>query len=778
MLEYLTLGKKRLSELYNGLSFICIDNDFNILYATEDFPWFYNAVSENRSLFDCPDFAGSMNEIKQQTDSLSDEKNKIFFNISVSGTEKICLAMHLGTDTSHLILFFIENNDKLCENVSKTDEFASYFTSVQSFDRLAIPIVATRASRIVYCNKAFAEATGYSLLAVFSMRLSKFVSKDSKIEVEKIENGNFSKPFVSASIITQSGSLFNTNIYSSAFGLQNSLVHILYDRKNELHSTFILKMFMSAASYSNDGICIFDTEYNPFWINPSFEKMTGYNIDNLAPIFKYVRQFDGEFKNHITDHEYWYRMDNVETAYGEKFCAEMYIHQINSKYLCLCIENSNEKLQAAQILRSFKTTDYLTGLDNAITFRNQLTAEYEKCATQPDCLSVIMFSVVNYTDIFFTMNPQTADNILKRAAQRAKNFLDNKGHIARLGELRFGIMLRTANDDEAMKFMDDFIGYMDTPIIHQDNSYHLKVCASLCTYPSFASELTTLYSASSTLLNAVIVNKKSGYAYYDAMGEIVIKKYVSAFESEIESSVEKDDFIVQYQPIYSSENANKIIALDALLRTKSERAATNVSRSFLSEADATGAIVLIGYKMLDFIVSHIAQRICNGQTVVPIYFNLSIIQISEDDFIKTLTSTLEKYGVPSSYIILQLKFDDVKHHISELRQKFSELHSLGFEFSITYFTAKATLLESFCKAGVKTLKFSKMLMDPDNADISKRTQMLIDVAKKYDTRIVASGIETMENLDNAMQYGIDCVQGYLFSTPVQTEVIDEMLNKQ
>lgn len=767
--------KKRLHDLYEGISFLCLSDELTVHFASAEFAELSDCSKEPMPLSACNALKEHEPLIREKIAELEDEKLHTFFKLTVNGEEKLCHITKGLAGRTRYVLCLSESEANLFDTFSTIIDFISSIMGTSSFADFMLPTVITNNGIIYYCNDAFTEATGYRLRQLYGMKLSKIAIGDSKGIVEQIENGDYISQALYASFLTQREENFNAWIHTTHFNSGAGLLHILYDRKQELHNSRLLDMFSSVADCIDEGVCIFDSQtYEPFWINQAFETLTGYDIEHIKPVFDYLRKFESEFESHISDHEYWYKMDTISTSYGAEFCAEMHIHKLRGKYMCLCIENSNEKLQAAQILNSFKTTDYLTGLDNAISFRKVLQEEYDKCATQPDCISLAMFSVENYNDLVFHVSPTAADEILKLTALRAKTFAKNKeGYISRLGEYRFAMLFRTNGDEQSYDIMDEFMQYMDVPVVYDGINYHLKINAGVCTYPGFASEMSTLYSTTTSLLNSAILNNKSGYACLSQEVDVFFTPYISTFEAEMDSSIDNDDFTVRYLPIYDREDANKVVAIEAFMRTKSERIQNAVSASFMGEVNTSGAIIQIGYKVIENIIAHLASWLSESKKIIPVYINLSSIQLSDENLGSFIANTLAKYRVPCRFIRLQVHFDEVKYNPVETIQKLVKLRTHGLSPSVAYFNGSSQFLEKLCSMGLSCLKIEKSFLS-DEAEKEKMLK-LIDIARKYSVEIYISGIETIDQLNSAKKCNVDCMQGYLFSTPVSIEFLGEMI---
>jgi len=81
------------------------------------------------------------------------------------------------------------------------------------------------------------------------------------------------------------------------------------------------------------------------------------------------------------------------------------------------------------------------------------------------------------------------------------------------------------------------------------------------------------------------------------------------------------------------------------------------------------------------------------------------------------------------------------------------------------------------KLSVDTIKIAQTLVrnSPLNAGSRRATKDIITLAHRHGVKVVAEGVEKIEQLDWLQEAGCDYVQGYLLAEPVQAQEFEKLL---
>lgn len=169
-------------------------------------------------------------------------------------------------------------------------------------------------------------------------------------------------------------------------------------------------------------------------------------------------------------------------------------------------------------------------------------------------------------------------------------------------------------------------------------------------------------------------------------------------------------------------------------------------------------------------------RYCdNAGTLIPLSINFSIESLRGKSFVERILETCKKYQIPTKYIEIEIteRVHDEKNF--EIKMVISKLRSAGFIVAIDDFGTEYANLALLSDAEFDILKLDKSLIS--NVALNPRTKIIMEYISKICHRLgvdmIAEGIESEEQFFTLCSYGVETVQGYLFSKPLAINVFEE-----
>jgi len=108
-----------------------------------------------------------------------------------------------------------------------------------------------------------------------------------------------------------------------------------------------------------------------------------------------------------------------------------------------------------------------------------------------------------------------------------------------------------------------------------------------------------------------------------------------------------------------------------------------------------------------------------------------------------------------------------------------QIRSHGVEISVDDFGTGYSSMAYLKALPARTLKIDRTFVQdvPESADDARILRAMIVFGKSLNLKIVVEGIETKEQAKFCRKYGADLLQGYLFSKPMSSENIEELLKR-
>ncbi|MDE2572289.1 MAG: EAL domain-containing protein, partial [bacterium] len=259
--------------------------------------------------------------------------------------------------------------------------------------------------------------------------------------------------------------------------------------------------------------------------------------------------------------------------------------------------------------------------------------------------------------------------------------------------------------------------------------------------------------------------RRSGFASYEpAMRNEALKQLV--LETELRRALRADEFEVHYQPIVCIGSGH-VVAVEALLRWLHPRLGILQPAAFLGTAEEIGLIVEIGKGVLR---TACRQAMVWRQRGLPLRMsvNVSPRQFYCEDLHSSVAKTLYETGLPPHLLELELTENVIMQDRERASITMRALQQLGVGIAIDDFGTGYSSLEYIHSFPIDTLKIDRSFV----RDVAKDrrgeaiARTIVLLGRELGLRVIAEGIETIEELSTLRDLGCDEFQGYLVSKPL------------
>ncbi|WP_047394973.1 EAL domain-containing protein [Cetobacterium sp. ZOR0034] len=228
-----------------------------------------------------------------------------------------------------------------------------------------------------------------------------------------------------------------------------------------------------------------------------------------------------------------------------------------------------------------------------------------------------------------------------------------------------------------------------------------------------------------------------------------------------------------FQPKISLKTG-EIIGAEALARYNSETLGVIPPFEFIPVAEKFNFVHKIDYAVADKAISFVKSELLKGRLPKDfrMSFNISVVTFKRADLILVLKTLLDKHDISGKYFEVEITESVFITDIQDLISKMTALSNLGFLISLDDFTAGHSTAGILPLIPLHIVKFDKSLLDSIELNRDRGTivyKNLISLIKELNLKIVAEGVETLEQLQFLKEQGVDYAQGYYISKPVNIE---------
>jgi EAL domain-containing protein (putative c-di-GMP-specific phosphodiesterase class I) len=157
--------------------------------------------------------------------------------------------------------------------------------------------------------------------------------------------------------------------------------------------------------------------------------------------------------------------------------------------------------------------------------------------------------------------------------------------------------------------------------------------------------------------------------------------------------------------------------------------------------------------------------------------NVSSVEFRNEDFLEGVRAILEETGLSPRYLGLELTESVLMQHAEFTVPVLKKLKAMGVRLAIDDFGTGYSSLSYLRQFPIDTLKVDQSFVNGINGDTDDATiiNAVINMGSNLNHRVIAEGVETVEQVAFLQAHGCDEGQGYYFSRPVPASQFAKLL---
>lgn len=414
--------------------------------------------------------------------------------------------------------------------------------------------------------------------------------------------------------------------------------------------------------------------------------------------------------------------------------------------------------------------DPLTNLSNRRRFIEMLSYALENDKFG----AVVLLDLDNFKSINDTMGHVYGDKVLVEVANRLMSVINQNIFVSRFGGDEFLILISPLQDRKAAEAeVHRLRRLFDAPILIEDQPVQIAFSMGASVFPEDTQTVDQLIMYADMALYAVKNNSKNNYIFFDAsMNEKVVKKL--AIEQMIHNALEEDGFMMLYQPQVRVKDG-KTEAFEALIRFKAHAISPG---EFIPIAEETGQIIEIGRVVVDKVIKQMSAWRAQGLDLRTVSINYSALQLHDEGYLEFLLETLNRYDIEPHYIEIEITENIVMENKALTMTFLTALKDNGIQIAVDDFGTGYSSLSYLTFLPVDKIKIDRSLiiefLEIGNIRVM---ESLISLAHSLELKVIAEGVETIDQFKRLRMCQCDTIQGYYFSKPLAPAEIVENYHK-
>jgi diguanylate cyclase (GGDEF)-like protein/PAS domain S-box-containing protein len=555
------------------------------------------------------------------------------------------------------------------------------------------------------------------------------------------------------------------------------------DERQKLAST----VFQQAA----EGIVILDKNMTYINVNPYFERMTGFQKELLigkeiftldrAPTSREQQAKSLITKNlHTTGHyegEIQLQHKNGEDIPVWLHINPIFDHNQQKTHYIAILNDLTERKKSEQRLSYLSNYDSLTDLPNRHFFKDHMHQIILKSLESNTTFALLRLNIDRFRLLNDLLGTDGADILLKHVAQRLSAYDTRTSMIARLGSDDFAIMLPYPRDNEkdVEQYCERLLEVFNSPFDVRSQEITVTISMGVALCPKHGKQVDTLSNSAENALQGAKRLGGNAIRFASNQGGIQSLERVN-LENALRKAISNTEFVVFYQPKLNAKS-RRIEGFEALVRWSHPSKGIVGPVQFIGLAEEMGIISALGEFVLNQSCAQIKKWRDAGFHDVSIAVNVSAQQLQRGNFIDTLDRILATHQIDPSLLELEITETLLMDDTDQVQAILHEIKRRGVTIALDDFGTGYSSLSYLGLYPIDVIKIDRsfVMQMIGNEEQKAIVRAILAMSKSLKMKVVAEGVETLEQAQFLRDEGCELLQGYLFSKPVPAFEANKLL---
>lgn len=551
------------------------------------------------------------------------------------------------------------------------------------------------------------------------------------------------------------------------------------------HAEEQLRLTARVFDLAAEGVMVTDIHKRILTVNDAFSNLTGYTREDVVgqtpaiissgkhePNF-YVEMWEKIDARGWWQGEVWNRKKN-----GDLYLEWLAINAVKDKngkvvnYVATFSDISMVR-ESQHRVQFLATHDDLTGLPNRTLFHDRLGLALTRTARSKENVAVLFLDLDNFKIVNDTLGHEFGDKLLQQAAARLLECVRAEDTVARWGGDEFVIFLESSERHHAAMTAQRIINSIGASFLLNERECFVGTSIGISMFPEDATDLNGLMrEADAAMYRAKEQGKNIFQFYTEKLAEQ--SNHRMTVETGLRHAVDRCELVLEYQPQINLAS-NEVQGVEALVRWR--RGGETVSPVvFIPIAEESNLIEAIDEWVLAQACRQIVGWDAAGLPPINVSINVSPRHFRKSDMVTDFVRIIEAYSVAPQRLCLEIT-ESVLMDVDRAQRMLTELVEVGFRISLDDFGTGFSSLSYLKRFPIHELKIDKSFVDgiAANADDRAIASTIIALAGNLGMKVVAEGVEVLEQCSELKGLLCGHGQGYYFARPMSGDQLPDWL---
>ena len=436
----------------------------------------------------------------------------------------------------------------------------------------------------------------------------------------------------------------------------------------------------------------------------------------------------------------------------------------NAERIVGMLRNVTERKLREDHLAWAASYDEMTGHLNRMRLRERLAQHLEmRAAAEREPAAYCVVAIDDLAIINETYGFDVADEVIVAVGRRLADALGSAGVVGRTAGNKFGLVLErcTAGDmADRTGVLRDVVRSRVIPT--RGGAVSISISAGAVALPQDARNSQEAMARAEEALDRAKAHGRDNYAAYTHSPQREsLRKRTVAIGDQIITALSENRVVLAYQSIVDSKTS-EAVAHECLVRISRPEGQVIQAGDFVPVAEQLGLVRRLDRRVLELTIASLTKY--KGARLS---LNVSGMTASDRPTLEQFVAYLENHTAVAPRLIVELTETAALIDIEESMRFVSRVRALGAKVAIDDFGAGYTSFRNLQALNVDMVKIDGSFVKgmDDNRDNQIFVRTLVDLAKNFNLETVAEWVADPREADILRAFGVDYMQGFLFSKP-------------
>lgn len=577
---------------------------------------------------------------------------------------------------------------------------------------------------------------------------------------------------------------------SAIFGLDSQCAALISDAADQVGAVSVgdsqLRLAASVFSNAHDAILIADRDGVILDVNRAYTRITGWVAAELqGGLYPLLCRGGGRS---VSRDAFWRELDGKGVWRGEIQSRRRNGDAYTELSSISAVRNAQGELthyvvifsdisalkESERKLAYLAYHDALTGLPNRVLLGDRIRQALIQHRRKHGTLAICFIDLDNFKPVNDHHGHQEGDRLLINVAQRLSDALRTGDTVARLGGDEFALLLcDLESPQEAAEILARLLVRLAQPYSFNGIVVSLSASIGYTLVPGDEGDPDTLLRHADQAMYQAKQLGRNRFNLFDVEHALRLRSQRETL-SRIERALQDNEFVLYFQPKVNLREG-RVVGAEVLIRWRHQERGLLSPVDFLLPLGDHQLLVDIG----DWVIRNALAQLAAWRAKdlhLPLSVNIAGCHLLHESFVSRLSAHLARHpdvapGDLELEILETAALDDIAH----VSQVIGQCRKLGVELALDDFGTGYSSLLYLKRLAAKTLKIDQsfvrdLLNTPEGADTLSGIMAL---AQAFKRKVVAEGVEYVEQGIVLLRLGCDVVQGYAIARPMPASEVDQ-----